>query len=96
MNFAIMLQNYRSHMTAEAKKAAKLEKKMKVLLGGYQSRSQALIKGLTETADLVDDAYVERDTFDAIREHERLAIPARIDVGFCHFGEGKKGEWRLH
>jgi len=32
----VFFQNNRSHMTKEAKRAAKLEKKLKVLLGGYQ------------------------------------------------------------
>ena len=30
------VQMYRSHMTEDAKKAAKVEKKLKILLGGYQ------------------------------------------------------------
>ena len=31
-------------MTAEARRAAKLEKKLKVLLGGFQSRALGLLK----------------------------------------------------
>lgn len=31
-------------MTAEARKAAKLEKKLKILLGGFQSRALGLVK----------------------------------------------------
>ena len=31
-----ILQNNRSEMTKEAKKASKIEKKLKILLGGYQ------------------------------------------------------------
>lgn len=31
-------------MTAEAKRAAKLEKKLKILLGGFQSRALGLLK----------------------------------------------------
>lgn len=31
-------------MTAEARKAAKLEKKLKILLGGFQSRALGLLK----------------------------------------------------
>ena len=30
------VQNNRNHMTRDAKQAAKLEKKLKILLGGYQ------------------------------------------------------------
>lgn len=38
------LQVNRGHMTAEARKAAKLEKKLKILLGGFQSRALGLLK----------------------------------------------------
>ena len=38
-----MLQTHRGHMTKDAKKAAKLEKKLKILLGGYQVIVQTLI-----------------------------------------------------
>ncbi len=35
-------------MTAEARKAAKLEKKLKILLGGFQSRALGLLKQHSE------------------------------------------------
>ena len=38
------LDNFRNSMTKDAKKAGKLEKKLKILLGGYQSRGQGLQK----------------------------------------------------
>lgn len=41
---SIFLQVNRGHMTAEARKAAKLEKKLKILLGGFQSRALGLLK----------------------------------------------------
>jgi pre-mRNA-splicing factor CDC5/CEF1 len=41
------LEMNRQHMTREAKKAAKVEKKLKILTGGYQSRAAGLIKQLT-------------------------------------------------
>ena len=46
-------QNNRNHMTKDAKNAAKLEKKLKILLGGYQSRSGGLIKQLQVTHVLI-------------------------------------------
>lgn len=39
-----LVQVNRGHMTAEARKAAKLEKKLKILLGGFQSRALGLLK----------------------------------------------------
>jgi hypothetical protein len=41
------LEMNRQHMTREAKRAAKVEKKLKILTGGYQSRAAGLIKQLT-------------------------------------------------
>lgn len=38
------IQVNRAHMTTEARKAAKLEKKLKILLGGFQSRALGLVK----------------------------------------------------
>ena len=40
--FISSLQNNRSVMTKEAKRAAKMEKKLKILLGGYQVESWKL------------------------------------------------------
>lgn len=41
---SLSVQVNRAHMTAEARKAAKLEKKLKILLGGFQSRALGLLK----------------------------------------------------
>lgn len=41
---SVSLQVNRGHMTAEARRAAKLEKKLKILLGGFQSRALGLLK----------------------------------------------------
>lgn len=45
---SVSLQVNRGHMTAEARKAAKLEKKLKILLGGFQSRALGLLKQHSE------------------------------------------------
>lgn len=45
----------RSHMTAEARKAAKLEKKLKILLGGFQSRALGLLKQHNELWEQVPE-----------------------------------------
>jgi pre-mRNA-splicing factor CDC5/CEF1 len=73
------LENFRGSMTKDAKKAGKLEKKLKILLGGYQSRAQGLIKQLQETADQIEQTYVETKTFEALRLHEVGAIPKRME-----------------
>lgn len=74
------LEQNRGHMTREAKKAAKVEKKLRVLLGGYQSRGQALIKQIQELAEQIEQTHLELKTFQALQEHEALAIPKRVEA----------------
>ena len=73
------LDNNRNAMTKDAKKAGKLEKKLKILLGGYQSRAQGLQKQLQETVDQIEQTYVETKTFESLRLHEIGAIPKRME-----------------
>merc|ERR1712150_130532 len=72
------LEVNRTHMTEEAKKAAKHEKKLKVLLGGYQSRALGLNKQISELYDQLEQLRVEGETFDVLAQQERSAIPRRI------------------
>lgn len=74
------LEQNRSHMTREAKRAAKMEKKLKVLLGGYQTRGQALVKQLHDLYDQVEQAYLELSTFKFLQSQEEAAIPRRIQA----------------
>ncbi|XP_060551869.1 cell division cycle 5-like protein [Ruditapes philippinarum] len=73
------LENNRSYMTKDSKKAAKLEKKLKILLGGYQSRSQGLYKQVSELHEQLEHTYVELTTFENLRQHEVGAIPKRME-----------------
>lgn len=73
------LEINRAHMTAEAKRAAKMEKKLKILLGGYQSRAMGLIKQLNEIWDQYEQANLEFKTFEELKRHEDVAIPRRIE-----------------
>ncbi|XP_060523536.1 cell division cycle 5-like protein [Cylas formicarius] len=72
------LEQNRSHMAKEAKRAAKMEKKLKILTGGYQSRAQALIKQLQDLYENIDQANLELNTFKFLQEQERAALPKRI------------------
>uniref|UniRef100_A0A2R5LNQ6 Putative mrna splicing protein cdc5 myb superfamily n=1 Tax=Ornithodoros turicata TaxID=34597 RepID=A0A2R5LNQ6_9ACAR len=74
------LEQNRLYMTREAKKAAKIEKKLRVLLGGYQSRGQALIKQIQELAEQIEQTHLELKTFEALQDHEALAIPKRVEA----------------
>jgi pre-mRNA-splicing factor CDC5/CEF1 len=73
------LEVNRGHMSREAKKAAKLEKKLKIILGGYQTRSQALVKMLHDQFEQLEQTYVEMKTFETLRQHEIGAMPKRLE-----------------
>ncbi|XP_061822617.1 cell division cycle 5-like protein [Nerophis lumbriciformis] len=70
----------RGHMTAEARKAAKLEKKLKILLGGFQSRALGLLKQHNELWDQVEQRATEQQTFSQLKKQEDLAIPRRLEA----------------
>lgn len=72
------LQGNRALMGKEAKKAAKLEKKLKILLGGYMARGQALSKQLSDTHEQVEQSVVELETFKKLQSLERMAMPKRF------------------
>ena len=74
------LEVNRFHMSVEAKRAAKLEQRLKVTLGGYQSRAQVLAKALEEVNAQTESRALELNTFNNIRERELLAIPKRIEA----------------
>lgn len=76
-------QTNRQHMTKQAKKAAKLEKKLKLLTGGYQSRAQALSKQLNEVHEQCEQSFIEMNTFKRLQEIEGQAIPRRLEVSYA-------------
>ena len=57
-------------MTREAKKAAKLEKKLRTLTTGYQSRAQALTKQTQDLVEQIEAARCELDTYKFLKKHE--------------------------
>ncbi|CAL1262545.1 unnamed protein product [Larinioides sclopetarius] len=73
------LEQNRNQMTKEAKRAAKIEKKLRVLLGGYQSRNQALMKQHQDLVEQVEQTHLELNTFKALQELENLAITKRVE-----------------
>lgn len=78
-SFEKRLEQNRGHMTKEAKRAAKIEKKLRILLGGYQSRGQALVKQYQDLVEQVEQTHLELNTFKMLQEHEGLAIPKRVE-----------------
>ncbi len=79
------LQSNRQQMTKQAKKAAKLEKKLKILTGGYLSRNGTLVKQAGDLHEQTEQAKVELETFRRLQELEEQAIPKRTEVCMVHF-----------
>nr|CAG4651645.1 EOG090X02CC [Triops cancriformis] len=73
------LETNRGHMAREAKKATKLEKKLRTLTAGYQARAQGLAKQMTELWDQMETSQIEADTYAFLRTHEEHAIPSRLE-----------------
>ncbi|XP_039750014.1 cell division cycle 5-like protein [Pararge aegeria] len=73
------LEQNRNHMAKEAKKCSKMEKKLRVLTGGYQSRTASLIKQFQELQDQIEQSNLELSTFKFLAEQEKAAIPRRIE-----------------
>lgn len=78
------LEQNRNHMSKEAKLAAKMEKKLKILTGGYQSKAQTLIKQLHDAFEQTDQANLELSTFKFLQEQEKAALPRRVLVNWAH------------
>lgn len=74
------LEQNRNHMSKEAKRCSKMEKKLRVLTGGYQSRAQTLVKQFQELNEQIEKANLELSTFKFLAEQEKSAIPRRIEV----------------
>ncbi|KAL3315402.1 CDC5 cell division cycle 5-like protein [Cichlidogyrus casuarinus] len=73
------MSQYRDLMTQEAKRATKLEKRLQVLLGGYQSRAQILMKAIQESVDQTEQSEIEYQTLSRLREQEIGAVQHRLD-----------------
>ncbi|KAF8803596.1 hypothetical protein BYT27DRAFT_7195437 [Phlegmacium glaucopus] len=65
-------------MTKQANKAAKAEKKLGVILGGYQQRAQALSERMAKAFSEMQKAEVDYKSFSCLRESETTIGPRRI------------------
>ncbi|XP_002024646.2 cell division cycle 5-like protein [Drosophila miranda] len=73
------LEQNRRHMGKEAKRCGKIEKKLKILTGGYQARAQVLIKQLHDTYSQIDLNSISLSTFRFLGEQEAIAVPRRLE-----------------
>ncbi|XP_055585317.1 cell division cycle 5-like protein, partial [Uranotaenia lowii] len=73
------LEINRKQMAKEAKRCGKIEKKLKILTGGYQARAQALIKQFGDTNEQIEQNQIALSTFKFLATQEDLAIPKRLE-----------------
>lgn len=72
------LEQNRSHMKKDSKKAVKIEEKLKILTRGYQTRAQGLVKQTQDLHDQIEQAQLELSTFSFLKDQETNAIPKRL------------------
>ncbi|OBZ75750.1 Pre-mRNA-splicing factor CEF1 [Grifola frondosa] len=76
--FNAQLQECREAMAQEASKAAKSEKKLNKVLGGYQARSAALGKRITDAFAELQKVKLEYRSFVRLRTNEAAMGPGRV------------------
>ena len=82
INLIIPWQANKKIMAEKAKVAGKLEKKHKVIVTGYLSRAQEMSKQLRDLQEQLEQARIEHNTFERLREQEKMAIERRLAVSF--------------
>jgi len=87
-----MFEANRQSMAQDAARATKIEKKLNVVLGGYQARSQVLRKQIVEAFDELESAETEFQSFTNLRISETEAIPRRLEAlqSEVHFLKSKE------
>jgi len=89
------LEQNRNQMQKEAKKAAKMEKKLKILTNGYQMRAQALIKQFQDLSDQIERGNMELSTFQFLKDMETVAVPRRLESLTKDLNQQKEREKEL-
>lgn len=74
------LTNNRDQMTKEAKKATRIEKRLRTYLTGYKNRADSLLKQLHDVTESIEQTKIELETFKMLQNHEDMAINKRIEV----------------
>jgi len=68
------LELNRSKMSKEAAKARKLEKRLGIILGGYQNRGKHLKEEINEQWKLLEQAAIEYEAYNDLKENENNII----------------------
>jgi pre-mRNA-splicing factor CDC5/CEF1 len=75
---ASLIMQDRETMTKEAAKAAKIEKRLNVTLGGYNARSGVLAKRVKDAWAELQKSHIELESFSKLRATEQAAAPRRV------------------
>ncbi|PPQ90126.1 hypothetical protein CVT25_012295 [Psilocybe cyanescens] len=78
--YAALLEDNRAVMTKEASKAAKMEKKLGVTLGGYQARAGTLVKRISTAFEEMQKGKLDMESFSRLRANETAVGPRRVDA----------------
>ena len=78
--YAALLEASREQMTKDSTKAAKVEKKLGVVLGGYQARTNTLTTKLAESYGELARTRIEFNSFDRLAENEQGAMQRRMEA----------------
>jgi pre-mRNA-splicing factor CDC5/CEF1 len=78
--YTTQLEDSRDLMSGEANKASKSEKKLGVTLGGYQARSIALAKRITDAFEELQKTKVDLESFSRLHFNETAAGPRRVSA----------------
>ena len=76
--YTALLDESRQDMAKEASKASKAEKKLNITLGGYQTRSKALTKRITDAFNEMQKVKIDYECFVRLQTNENALGPVRV------------------
>lgn len=77
--YAALLEKNREQMVKDSTKAAKVEKKLGKMLGGYQERTKVLSGKLVESYEELARTRIELNSFDRLAANEQGAVIRRME-----------------
>ncbi|KAK0242596.1 pre-mRNA splicing factor component-domain-containing protein [Armillaria nabsnona] len=78
--YQALIADARDTMTRDAAKAAKVEKKLGVTLGGYQARFAAVSKRITDAFAELQKTHLDYESFARLRINEEAVGPRRVSA----------------
>ena len=78
-NLPNIVDTVHTSLLTQAQESNKAEKKLAVLLGGYQARSKYLRNKITEASEKLEQERAKLNTFSTLAVHEQGAVQARLE-----------------